>query len=838
MKNSLVFTLLFLFTGVMTVAQEDTTKISDEDVSLPVFDISVSELESLEEAQDISTILQSSEDIFARKAGYTFGSARFRVRGYDSKNTTVTINGVPMNDLESGRAYWASWGGLNDAMRDQDVNIGLSYSDHTFSGIGGFTNINTRASDYGRGVKATYSAANRSYRNRIMVTAATGQMDNGWSIAASGSRRWAEEGYVEGSFYDAFSYFLSAEKKINDQHSVGFIGFGAPNRRGKSGVSTNEAYELAGSNYYNSYWGYQDGKKRNARIGNYHQPMFMLSHYWDLNEKSNLTTTVSHQSGRGGSTALNWLYVDDPRPDYYRNLPSYYELYNNPEEANRITRLWNNNESYRQLNWDHFYFANSKFLQTTEDVDGIEGNDVTYNRSKYIVEDRRHDKSEFGFNSAYQSKINDHITFTSGLDLSWFKGMHFKEVVDLLGGEYWLDINKFAEREPNIITDVSQSDLNNPNRLVTEGDVFGYDYNSNINKYLAYAGAEFTYKNFDYYAKATVSFTEFWRTGNMKNGQFPEESYGDSEKQTFTNYGIRGGVTYKIDGRNFLEANANFMTRAPYFRDSYVSPRTRDHAIDNLESETIYSGDFSYLIRAPFLRSRLTFYYTRFLDQVWARSFYHDNLNTFVNYLMTDVDKESAGMELGVEGDITNTITLGGVLGLGEIIYTNRPKVTIAQDNDSEILAENRTVYLKDYYVGGGPQSIASFNFKYDSPKYWFVQVSYDYMDDIYLDINPEKRTTAAVSRFYKGDTRVDKVLEQEKLPGNGTINLFGGKSWKFGDYYLSFIVSVNNILDRTDIPTGGFEQLRYDEEFVEKFQPRYFYWYGRNYFINLSFRF
>lgn len=820
-------------------AQQDTTQLSgEEDVSLPVFDISVSELESLEEAQDISTILQSSKDIFVRKAGYTFGSARFRIRGYDSKNTTITINGVPMNDLESGRAYWASWGGLNDAMRDQDVNIGINLSDYTFTGIGGHTNINTRASSYGKGVKATLSAANRSYRNRIMVTAATGLMDNGWAVAASGSRRWAQEGYVEGTFYDAYSYFLSAEKKINDSHSIGFIGFGSPNRRGKSGVSTQEAYNLSGSNYYNSYWGYQDGEKRNARIGNYHQPLFMLSHYWNLNEKTKSTTSISYQAGRGGSSSLNWGDAADPRPDYYKNLPSYYDLIGATDLADKITHLWENDEAYRQLNWDHFYFANSKYLTTVEDVNGIEGNDQTFFQSKYVVEDRRHDKEEIGFNTAFRQDINEHIKLNYGLDLSWFKGMHFKEIVDLLGGEYWFDINKYAEQEPFVITNASQNDLRNPNRLVKEGDVFGYDYNSNINNYTAYFGSEFTYKNFDYYAQAKLSFTEFWRTGNMQNGQFPDNSYGDSKKQQFINYGLKAGATYKIDGRNFIEANAAYLTRAPHFRDSYLSARTRHDAIDDLKSETIYSGDINYIIRAPFLRSRLTFYYTRFLDQVWARSFYHDNLNDFVNYFMTGVDKESAGMELGLEGDLTNTITLGGVLGMGEIIYTSRPNVTITRDNDSEILAKDMTAYLEDYYVGGGPQTIASLNLKYNSPKYWFVQLSYDYMDDIYLDIHPAKRTAEAVSSFYEDDIRIDKVLNQEKLPGNGSLNMFGGKSWKFGDYYLSLIVSVNNVLDDTDIPIGGFEQLRYDQESVDKFPPRYFYWYGRNYFINLSFRF
>lgn len=308
------------------IGQTDTLKHGHEDITLPTINLSINELEGLEESQNISSLLQSSRDVFVSAAGYTFGPARYRMRGYDSENTTVMINGVSVNDMESGRAYWASWGGLNDALRNQDINIGINASELTFGGIGGNTNITTRASTYGKGVKMTYSRANRSYSNRLMFIASTGLMKNGWAFTLSGSRRWAQEGYVEGTFYNAFSYFVSIEKKFNDKHSLGLIGYGSPNKRGRAGVSVQEAYSLAGSNYYNAYWGYQNGEKRNARIGNYHQPMIMLSHYWTMDDKTKLTSTLYYNFGRGGSTALSWVEADDPRPDYYKNLPSYYQL--------------------------------------------------------------------------------------------------------------------------------------------------------------------------------------------------------------------------------------------------------------------------------------------------------------------------------------------------------------------------------------------------------------------------------------------------------------------------------------------------------------------------------
>ncbi|MBE9481992.1 MAG: TonB-dependent receptor plug domain-containing protein [Bacteroidetes bacterium] len=834
----LAFLFLFIFIG-KTIAQKDTIPEGEKEIiKLPVFTLSDTDLDGYDESQDISGLLQSSRDIFVSTAGYTFGSARYRIRGYGSENFSVLINGIPVNDVESGRAYWSSWGGLNDALRNQDIKTGIVASPFTFGGIGGVTNIETRASKYRQGVKLTYSLANRSYRNRLMFLASTGLMNNGWAVTVSGSRRWAQEGYVEGTFYDAWSYFVSVEKKINNSHSIGFVAYGTPNKRGKAGVSTQEAYDLAGTNYYNAYWGFQNGEKRNSRIGNYHQPLMMLTDYWKINDKTKLTSTLSYSFGRGGSTALNWVEAGDPRPDYYKHLPSYFYYLDDISAYNYYREQWQNNENFRQINWDHFYFANSKYLYTVNNVEGIQGNDVTGFRSKYIIEDRRNDISRIGFNMTLNKDINENTDISGGLNMTWFKGFHFKEIVDLLGGEYWLDIDKYANQEPFEITGVSQSDLRHPNRIVTTGDRFGYDYTSNINSYNIFAQGDFTYNMVDFYLAVMLSYTQFWRTGNMQNGRFPDESLGDSEKQNFFNYGLKGGLSYKINGRNYINVNGEYLTRAPYFRNSYISPRTRDYIISNLESETVYSGDISYILRTSVIKSRLTFYYTQFVDQTWARSFYHDDLNTFVNYLMTGVNKQNKGVELGIEANVTPTVTLSLVAGKGQFIYNSRPKVTIAQDNDAKIIAENRTVYLKNYYVGGMPQTIGSFGFKYNSPKYWFAGISINYFDDIYLDINPERRTAEAVRNFSSEDIRAKETLEQEKLASAMTVDVYGGKSWKIGDYYIGLNVSISNLLNNTDFASGGFEQLRYDPENVYKFPPRYFYLYGLTYFINLNFRF
>jgi hypothetical protein len=827
-----IFTLSFLY----LYPQADTTSVDNtSEYTLPVVTLQETDFESDEQSQNISGLLQSSRDIYISTAGYTFGQTRYRIRGFDSENTFVMMNGVPLNDLESGRAYWSAWGGLNDITRSQEISFGISESPYTFGGVGGSTNMDVRASSLRTGTRLTYSSTNRAYRNRLMVTHNTGMMSNGWAVAVSGSRRWANEGYVEGSFYDAWSYFASLEKKINDRHSLGFVAFAAPSSAGRGGVSTQEAYDLAGSNYYNPNWGYQNGEKRNARVGNYNQPRMILTHYWEPDKSTKITTSVAHFFGRYGSTALEWYDAADPRPDYYRYLPSYYR--NDPEKFNELSELWRNNEATRQLDWDFFYFANSKNLFTVEDAFGIEGNDVTGNLSKYLIEERRNDHNQWQFNTNYRKEVNPNMVLSSGLNLSWFKGQTFKVVEDLLGGDFYIDVDKFAERDffdPN----TAQNDLRNPNRVLKEGDIFGYNYNSNINQYSAFVQADFTYPKFDYFVAANVSFTEFWRTGNMQNGKFPDESLGDSEKQNFTNFGVKGGVTYKITGRHFLVANGLYMTRAPFFRDSYISPRTRDHVVNGLTDEKVLSGDISYVLRAPKIQARATAYYTAFDDQVYARSYYHEVLRSFINYQMTGVSTLHRGIELGIDYKLTPTINLTGVAGINRHTYNSRPIATISQDNNSEILAEGREIYLKNYYVGGSPQTALSGGIKYNSPKFWWAGVNLNYFDDTYLEPNPDRRSQASAGVYASEDVRLLELIGQEKLSSTYTVDFFGGKSWRFGDYYLLVSLNVSNILDEQDFAFGGFEQFRYDPNDLEKFPPKYFYLYGRQYFLNISFRF
>lgn len=820
----------------ISLAELDTETRS----SLPIVELDETDFESSDlEVQDYSSLLAASRDLFNARAGFAFGQRRFRVRGYDAQYSTMMFNGIPMNDLESGGVIWAIWGGLNDVLRGRTSSVGLAPTEFAFTDIGGGTSIDTRAAQQWQQTRVSYAASNRSYRHRIMATHNTGILPGNWALSVSASRRWANEGFQEGTFYDAWSYFMSVDKLFSGGHSLNLTVFGAPSKRGRGGAGTQEVYDLSGDNHYNSFWGFQNGEKRNSRVATSHRPTAILRHDWEIINRTNITTAVAFQKGMYGTTALDWNNARDPRPDYYRYLPSYA---NDPGLAAAITDRWKTDPTVRQINWDEFYFVNRRSSITFEDANGIPGNSVTGNRSKYILEERRFDPTIFAFNSTINSVVSSITKLTGGIGYQSLVNESYKKVYDLLGGDFYVDIDRFAERD---ITDLKdprlQSDLQNPNRLVTNGDIFGYHYDINVRKANAWAQAEFDLRRWAFFAGGQLSHTSFWREGYMQNGHFPDNSLGESEKSNFTNFSVKGGATYKISGRQYIYGSASYQTRPPTARNAFLSPRTNHRLNPAMQDEEVLSLEGGYQIRTPFVRGRLTGYYTEFSNQTNLVAFYNDIERAFGFYFLEGINTTHQGIEAAIDVKVTPTINISGVAALGYYRHTANPMASQVQDRTEDFIFEREQIYTNGFLIPGTPQTALSLGFSYNSPNFWFVNMDINYFDDLYIDFNPDRRRAVAFDLVEKGSDQWNRIHRQEVTESAIMVNVFGGKSWRIQrGKFIYLNVGVNNLLNAKDIITGGFEQRRYNfqDRDPDTFPSRYFYAQGINFFTSLAYRF
>lgn len=801
-------------------------------------------------SESTSGLLQATRDIYQQAAAFNWGLARFRIRGLDNEHGVTMINGISMNKIYDGRPQWGNWGGLNDATRNQEFTMGSAPSDYTFGSALGTQEINTRASFYRPGSRVSMSGTNTNYSWRMMGTHASGMDKDGWAFVVSASRRWAQEGYFEGTDYGANSIFASVEKKINDKHSLNLTAIYAQNSRGKNSPNTKEVNDLMGVEY-NSFWGWQDGKKRNSRDKDLEEPIAMLSHYWKISEKTTLNTNVAFQTGKIGNSRLDFQLGNNPDPTYYRNLPSYYLNYHTPDgiwqpnftqAANARNYFLNNS----QIDWNAMYLANQ--------------NSANIGRSIYVLYEDRTDDNLLSANSILNSSIAENITLNAGVNFRKLRSHNFQNVLDLLGGQYFLDIDQFFSGN------AAQPDLNNPNRQVVEGDKYGYNYILNALTIDGFTQFKFTYDKVDFYLAQSFARTEYQREGLYRNGVYADNSYGKGNRITFENFGFKGGLTYKLTGRHLFDFNGLYLTKAPTLRNTFSNARLNNLITPDITSESIFSADGSYIIRAPKFKGRLTAFYSKIKDATEISFFYAESIgdaegeeDSFVSEIVTGLDKQNMGLELGLEYQLTPTIRATLAASYGQYIYSDNARLKTNDDNiaaaGNNPITDFGTVYLKNYRQPGMPQTAASFGLEYRDPKFWHIGANINYLGNTYLDVSSILRTdnftlnSSGISFPGATEERVRNVLQQEEFDGFSLLNLTGGKSWRISNKNrntIGFFATINNVLD-TIYKTGGFEQSRkatfpdMQQDLASgtrAFGPKYFYGLGRTFFVNFYINF
>ena len=816
----------------------DTVSVQDSQAEIASSFGSISEGQSEDEGgvSFIPSLLYSSQDVYQGNTSYNFSIAYFKNRGFDNQYQDICLNGFMMNSLVTGRASFSRWGGLNHVVRWPERVIDMNPATFTFGNVGGATNYDLRASSYRKQIRAGYAISNRTYMNRLMFTVSSGQMKSGWSVVGSASARFGDAiAYAPGTSYNGFSLFLGAEKRFNPEHALNLTAFASPTQRGMQANATQEAYELANSNYYNPNWGWHEGKIRNARVRTVAEPTILLTHYYTpINNKFTITSTLASSFGRSNTTSLNWHDVPDPRPDYYKYLPSFY-IGDTTGMYMAWKNAWLTDDNIRQINWKQMYEINQ--LAKSQGL-----------RAQYMLENRIIDHFELGGSSYLIMNLSNNIKLSAGIDIRGLKQHNYKTINDLLGGAYWEDIDKFSEGAFPDSLNVIYNDLNTKDAILKEGDKFGYDYNFLIYNQKVWATLNFAYPKIDFHLGGQIGATEMWRVGFMKNGRFPTSSEGKSEVKVFLEGGAKAGITYKITGRNYIVLNSQFVNSAPGILNSFLAPRIRNTYISELRTEKIAGVDISYIVKYPIVKMRTSLYFTQFFDISKVTGFYAENLSTMVNYAMTGMNQRHLGAELGMEIKLGSMFWIVMAGNFGDYRYSNNPIVYINAENGYELIDNGgadvkQTVYWKNFFVAGSPQVAATLGLKFNHD-YWWVNINANYFDRIFCDLNPERRTSYAVGTLDLRDPEdaalYHQIVDQTRLKGQFTLDLSVSKSWRVKRYIIGFNINVSNILNNKNLVTSSWEQYRFDfrDLNADKFQNKYYYAFGTTFFAGFNFTF
>ena len=783
--------------------QQDIVKEAQDEILLNLTEEEMSDDEGRSQSQASSS--SASTDVFNSNTSFAWSTARYRNRGYQSNVENYYIEGLNFSSQERGQFNYSAMGGLNDASRYKEVLNPIEATNFTFGGIGQSTNYLMGASRYAQGWKVGVAGTNRNYKARVNATYSSGIMNNGWAVTAQLAYRFSPyidmKGIIgEGIKYYSLGYFLTAEK-IWDNARLKLITFGAPTERGQNAAVTQEVYDLTGSIYYNPYWGYQNGQVRNSRIVKSYDPTFIAAYDYKIDENQAIKAAVGYHYSMYSNSAINFYNAPDPRPDYYRNLPSAMwdgQIANRNSKAGGAGQLFDENGNHYP--WGLFIGedANGKSFgsgfighdgnlvgpsvdeaqynalvdlwkardnKTTQiDWEGLYAANITNNAidpngsARYILERRHNDIQEANASFNYVNTQFDHLKMTLGVEGKFSQGIHYKTIDDLLGGNQWIDIDAFADRDIKELASnsgMTQEDIAN----VVKNDIrdgynnvindthrhFGYDYRINMGNLKAWFQNEWTFNEVDFYYGLLLDYSSMVRTTSMYNGRAwfltTTAIQNDSKNGTDTYWkylgytalkqlengkvnapgniligddhhffdpGFKLGATYKINGRNRLKLNALAETRAPYARDAYISQRVHDRVVETIythdnaknlkdfyaASEKLASVDLTYEFNYPIVRGRVTGFFTQSWDGTELNGYYDDEARTFVNQAMSGIGKRYMGVEAAAAVKLGTYFTLTGITSVGDYRYTSDAKAVTSAENGMPLAQKESTKEL------------------------------------------------------------------------------------------------------------------------------------------------
>ena len=801
------------------------------------------------------TIINSNNNLYASQVGYLFSPVRFRYRAFNQKYNEIYINGAPMNDMESGQFRYSLVGGLNQQTRGVENALPFETNNFAMAAMAGSNNYNFRPSAMAQGQRITLTGANRNYRVRAMYTYNSGLTASGWAFSANVTYRWANEGYVEGTFYNSLSYFLGAEKILNDQHRISLVTWGNPTERASQGAGTDETYWLANDRYYNPYWGYQDGKKRSSRVVNDFAPTALMTWDWQIDQRTKLTTTLTGRYGMYKRTKLDYNNSDNPQPDYWKNMPSsYFDVWDETDEANRTNQaiaefarsrdFWMGSKANRQINFDQLYFANKQA--------GAQGQDAMY-----YIEANHTDNLTLALSSNLQMELSRFSALNMGIQLATNKTMHYITMEDMLGALSFHNINTYAlgtyaADDPRV-----QYDVNHPNAYVGKGDRFAFDFNLLTDKANYWATYKYDRGRLHSFVSGRLGGTQMARDGKMRNGMAIDNSYGKSRTARFFDGGGKAGLTYNLGMGNTIAVGVGYEWKAPQTRTAFVSPQVNNDFVLDLKNEKILSAELGYQLQTSWMKANISGYYSQVKDETEWQNFYYDDINSFSYVSMTGINKVYYGVEWGVNFKITNEFNIKTIGTISEAKNTNNANVwymssttgTYNDNNDNK----PELVLNKNMREAGTPLTAASLIFSYHKWG-WFVDLNCNWYDRIYLSYSPSYRyQSTLLNRQNAGETVTDNdgnilesALAQQKGHGGFMLDASIGRSLRLKHgRTMSINLSVTNLLNNQKIVTGGYEQSRSDytasgniRAYRFSMNPKKYYTYGINGMLNIAYKF
>lgn len=708
----------------------------DRQTPIAVSSVGAKYIEEKGAGAEFPELLKSTPGVTVSRAGGGYGDSRIAIRGFNSNNLALLINGLPVQDPEAGKIYWNDWAGLADVTTSMQVQRGLSASRVAVPSLGGTINITTKSLEREEG--GTIAQSIGSYgATKTTISYATGLTPSGWAASFLLSKSQGD-GNAEGLYYTGYSYFANISKVLGTNQTLSLNFMGAAQSHGQRYTyQTINTYRAApqGEQRFNSDWGVLYGKDYSGEINRYNKPLLSINHDWKINESSSLSTILYGSYGTGAAVYLAGAQAG--------LTPG--------GSAPRI------GDFYSPIDFDAIVATNKA---------RPDGSTATY------INQAQNTHYQYGLISTFKKTVND-INFLAGIDLRGYHRNNYYVLNNLLGGSYWLDNN----------------DINNPNRHTVVGDKINQNYNVDIFSEGVFAQAEYV-KN-DWSAFLTVGGNN---TSNRKTDFFdytPGQAGRQSPFVNFIGFQVKGGANYNIDAHNNIFANVGTVEKPPLI--ATIFPNAKSTAVNDTKTlEKLFSYELGYGYRSSIFTANVNLYRSQYNDRskVISGPPNEDGSRPYGN--VNGINELHQGIEFDAKLRPVKTVTISGMVSIGDYKYTsNSGSVFLSSDNPTTKPVTYASLPLNGLIIGDFGGSAAS-----NAQTSMAGGVDIDVLPQVRLGGNINYYSRFFASYDMSTLNGLTGAYNPVKLPNYSTIDLNIVYRFKFAGLNASFIGNVYNLLN------------------------------------------
>lgn len=607
-----------------------------------------------------------------------FGDSQFFLRGFDQTNIAVLLNGQPVNGMEDGRVYWSNWAGIADIASTIQVQRGLGASKLAISSVGGTTNIVMKTTERKKGGYVRFLGANDSY---VKGTASydSGMNDKGWAFSVlldywQAHRKWAKGTYGQGQ-----NYFFSVGYKPNDTHSVNFLVTGAPQMHGQRWSQSKDV--IAADAKYNQHWGYTEDGIESERQNFYHKPVANLNWDWNMGDKTELSTVAYASWGRGGGTGPRGngrVRTEDPDGD-------------GPLGG--------------QIDYPGIE-ANNALVGLGGDYGGDFG-------AGYIRRGSMNNHAWYGLITNLSYDFTDNFSANIGADVRFYKGDHFRQVIDLYGLSGWSN----DRPDDGIVTSTFDatpwSSLFN---FASEDERIAYDNSENINYQGGFGQLEYATDKFSVFFQGAFSNQSYEREDRFGVDDEGNQITTKSDKLSKTGFNLKGGISYTIDeghGAHKIFFNGGYYSRQPYLDNIFDARRNHITELLNpeVDNEIIRSAEAGYFFKVKGFKAHFNAYVTDWSNRTLSSSGTSDNgtpdddTDDFdTTTLQRKVRQYHSGAELDLSYKVTSSLKIKAFVSAGSWVFKGKSSASTYNRDTGELIGESFDVDRNGIKISTAPQ--------------------------------------------------------------------------------------------------------------------------------------